>query len=136
MNINAPRISFYGLGKVVDRIKFELVRHRRSHQARRHAPKGMVWIKTTISVTQEDIDNGCTNDKFACPLARAINRVLKPQFTSVVTNVLVYLTGDDQGLVFYLPYKATEFIKGFDTLGSFIVEPMVFELDIPEEFLA
>jgi hypothetical protein len=77
----------------------------------------------TISVTQEDIDNGVSFSVCDCPVARAVRR----KFPKARVSVGVYtLTITARGRVrsYYLPREAIRFISVFDCRGN--VEPITF----------
>ncbi len=81
-----------------------------------------------IIVTAEDIANGVRCDATACPIARAINRVMADRLTrgvSVLDTCVIRLDTDNMSN--QLPVVAQEFIVEFDEEG--VGKPFEFELD-------
>lgn len=88
----------------------------------------------TINVTQQDIDNGKTCVSSDCPVAWALNRVLKtghwsqignPSFTIWTNNEVVHQA--------YLPSPVGDFIRRFDSFLD--IDPFTFQLELPERML-
>ena len=88
-------------------------------------------MKVTITVTQDDIDNGCQGNAIACPVARAAARVLDDRYLSVRTNVLEFV---EPLILIPLPSAAVEFIRRFDSRAR--VEPFSFDLDVPGDLVS
>lgn len=90
-------------------------------------------MMTRIEVTQEDIDLGTQRCGLNCAIARAVNRVVKPDTRVEVVSYCVFLNattvlwGEDQRA------KIRDFISDFDMRRS-SVKPFEFELEIPFEF--
>lgn len=96
---------------------------------------------TKIDVTQADIINGVRMECTCCPVALAINKHLKPIFNSSVRTGYIIIrrkaTGsysDSDVLSTENNAEMREFIRAFDVRGH--VNPITFELDIPDKFLA
>jgi hypothetical protein len=89
----------------------------------------------TVSITREDIDEGCRTDAFNCPAAVAINRMLPPGYTCGVTscNIHYYLSNKSAGQFERTPPVLAEFVRTFDAEG--IVDPITFELKGLEQLL-
>lgn len=108
----------------------------------------------TISVTDDDIKEGHRCDCYYCPVARAIQRMLKPSSASInqvlaevtprgVTIIYNTITiSDVLGMTHHnlcslekirIPEPATFFINRYD--GGHKVTPFSFELDIPDFLL-
>ena len=95
--------------------------------------------KLTISVTQEDINQGVKSNCRACPIALATLRILEvaqipfdKEFIDVVHRA-IYTHGingylGNKGIKFKLPIEATHFISCFD--NGLPVVPFSFEIDI------
>lgn len=105
-----------------------------------------------IQVTQDDIDQGAIQDCYRCPVAIAINRVLKPDYSCEVGTKDIYIRQRCTSIGAFVshlktPTKAAEFIRNFDRgihpeinmtrqTGVLMVGPFHFYLDIPEILLA
>lgn len=76
----------------------------------------------TVSVTQEDIDQGVRNSSFSCAVARACRRVI-PYFSSCYNGACI------GGKLVPLPKDVFSWILNFDA-GN-LVKPITFELTIP-----
>jgi hypothetical protein len=89
---------------------------------------------TRIEVTRDDIEHGRKGDCIACPVARAISRTLDAPCT-VSHEAWIY--GRSRCLCdpirVELPHAVEDFIDAFDVGER--VEPVSFDLDIPEELL-
>jgi hypothetical protein len=85
-------------------------------------------VKVTISVTQDDIDNGERQRCATCPVALAIRRVLPGAPMVSVGGWSVLLSTELEVL---LPGVAEEFIAAFDRYAP--VAPFEFELEVPRE---
>lgn len=95
-------------------------------------------MKTTISITQEDIDRGARGARFLCAGARAVNRVLADGFHCDFGYKSAHIfTGQRPHAravhTFVLPQEAEDFVNQFDR--EMHVQPMTFEVWIPKEFL-
>jgi hypothetical protein len=92
---------------------------------------------TTIRVTEEHIRKGRAKDCRACPVALAIEDVVRPDLMVWVDSKSVELI--DPGLVECNVFGAritdevADRIQKFDFDG--IMQPFAFDLDIPQEFL-
>lgn len=82
----------------------------------------------TITVTQEDIDQGIRNDCDKCPIARAIARELPGSEPSVGDMVDLYGKGYYGDA--HLSHLATKFINDFDN-GNPVV-PQAFHLEFTD----
>lgn len=103
-------------------------------------------MKIQIEVTAKDIETGQQCDCQNCPVALALQRVLKDGYTGQAYTNSVRIIYVDQwnlwrGESFSLPEKVVRFISLFDA-GAVnseyeIVElqPFTFELDLPKEYL-
>lgn len=90
----------------------------------------------TIEVTQEDIDNGLSNDCRHCPVARATMRGI-PLVHGVSVrgaNVTLYPSFSAAGCKAALPTKAKHFIVDFD--AGLRVLPFAFDLEVPSDLVA
>ena len=86
--------------------------------------------KLKVSVTQDHIDQGVTEDMDCCPVAYALR-------AAGCTNVLVGTMTIDLSLggeVFeiYSPDSVSEFVSEFDMGGKEYVAPFDFELELPD----
>lgn len=80
------------------------------------------WFSSLITVTQEDIDDGCPCDSSLCPVALAMRRRLKDNYIFVDKMVVEIGSGN-----FYaLPEKVKCFIRDFDQ--GLPVEPISFRV--------
>jgi hypothetical protein len=96
-------------------------------------------IKTIrIAVTKKDILNGKPVQCTKCPVALAINRRLKPNYYVAVVDNYFNIWDNTPNYSYQksvnLPLKVTDFIKDFDRFTS-PIQPITFNIDIPEEFL-
>ena len=83
----------------------------------------------TISVTAEDIRNGCKNSPGSCPVARGFARSCPRKRIAVYTlNAFILLSTGD-ALRLPLPQRASDFIIAFD--GGKPVKPFKFRLKLP-----
>lgn len=82
---------------------------------------------TTIEVTTADILQGKKDDCRSCPIALAVQRVVKCLVEVVYRQISL------DGMHLELPEEANGFIFDFD-MGH-AVGPFKFDLDIPQEFL-
>jgi hypothetical protein len=87
---------------------------------------------TTITVTQEDIDEGIAINCRRCPVARALHAA-RPDldFTVDRTRITAFKKGTER-IVFQrvTPHPASWFIMLFDDFRN--VKPFSFELELPE----
>jgi hypothetical protein len=96
-----------------------------------------------IKVEQRHLAHGYAHDCFACPIALAINEVLKPHYgISVNAEFIGIWAGRDTrknpyGTEFLWKTECPELAKKFIGLFDFErgAKPFEFELDIPAEFL-
>lgn len=89
-----------------------------------------------IKVTQEHIDQGKPRDCASCPIAKAINSLLKDKYSCEVASRVMTIREIDAFkwiLGFDTPETCAKFIIKFDNLKP--VEPFEFELDIHEDKL-
>ncbi len=82
-----------------------------------------------IQVTQEHIDEGIVYDCEVCPIALAINRLLKLGLKTVIVATVIICNSDRELCRCNYPDEARDFINRFDRLDP--VKPFSFELDIP-----
>ncbi len=82
-------------------------------------------MKTFIEVLQIDIEEGIRGDCDACPVARAVNRAIGRDFTTVGTDSIQI--GSE---IITTPNSVRNWINRFDS-GDFSSRPFGFELDIP-----
>jgi hypothetical protein len=104
-------------------------------------------VEVTVDVTQEDIDAGHRFDCDLCPIAVAMDRMLKDGFRSAVSNVHFEIHRHDGvsppfanklPVVAHdviLPVVAHDFICDFDG-GHGIASPFSFTTHLPKEVLA
>lgn len=88
-----------------------------------------------VKVTQQHIDQGCRMHGQNCPLAQAIAAVLCPGAFICVACGVVYLNRTLTKWV-DLPPEAFRFYRDFDTFGPKGMEPIEFDLDVPDEVFA
>jgi hypothetical protein len=90
-----------------------------------------------FKVRQTDIDNGERNKCKGCPVARAINRILREPYTAHVGPVSIHI-GEDTGLYgeqrIQTPSDIINWIHGFDK-GRRGIGPVDFDLPIEPRFL-
>ena len=87
-----------------------------------------------IQMTQEDIDEGRVGACKNCPVARAINRYLKPgAYASVAPSSIAILYSGSLVARCSSPEVASDFIFKFDGGGN--PDPVFFNLDIPADCL-
>lgn len=92
-----------------------------------------------VQVTLEDIDNGFREDCQYCPVARALRRVLLPEFVGEAqqSRISIYNANrqhwEEELWSCATPMVANQFINDFDKKRE--VKPFEFELDIPDEYL-
>lgn len=82
-----------------------------------------------VKISEKDI-NLATRDACNCPIARALKRVVSPEYKIHVNETHLYLTNKCGVTIIPLNDDAKVFIYSFD--NSFWVEPIEFELDIPD----
>lgn len=85
----------------------------------------------TISVTAEDISEGCPGSPWACPVARAITRATLKVAT--VRRDFIKLSTKSRIASFLTPLPVCVFINGFDRDKP--VQPFDFDLPIDLEKL-
>jgi hypothetical protein len=78
----------------------------------------------TITVTQEDIDNGDLGEAFCCPIARAAQRVLNTDVG--VTSSYLTISEEFGWRDVRAPQEVTAFVRAFDRNQE--VRPFDFEL--------
>jgi len=90
-------------------------------------------MKVKVNVTQRDIKAGCKVNATCCPIARAINRLLRGGHSSSVCQFggHIYETGPVAEIV--IPKKAAAFMDAFDKPAP--VRPFTFTLDLPAKVL-
>jgi len=82
-----------------------------------------------VSVTEEDIRNGFTNNCRYCPIANALRRM---GYDPRVDGLDIVLIGEgSKDVCVSTPDVANEFIKRFDDMEP--VKPFTFELEIPRQ---
>lgn len=99
--------------------------------------KGLIML---IEVTQDDINHGIVLDCYACPVAKAINRILLPELVAEVGNSFLWIYEDDRSLSelargvpvesCYLPREVIHSICSFDLNQA--IKPFSFELPIDQ----
>lgn len=95
---------------------------------------------TTITILPADIAKGLKRSCTACPIARAINRVLAPDWRVTVgtPNCGIAHREVNMAEVFTikrLPKTAQMFIKSFDSGIGRNSKPISFKLNIPIKYL-
>lgn len=94
---------------------------------------------TTIRVTASDILAGKMKNCDSCPIANAIDGVLRPEYMAKVFESKVQIGAHDmkrEWLIKHeipMPERAGDAIFEFDTKGT--MEPFEFEIEIPNEYL-
>jgi hypothetical protein len=86
----------------------------------------------TIDVTQDDIDHGTAGNCWACPVARAVRRVLGLEDIGVGTTDMDLGQGT-KVIVVPTPDVAADFMTAFDTGKK--VAPFSFTLDVPDSLV-
>lgn len=84
-----------------------------------------------ISVTQQDIDEGCLIDCYFCPIARALTRHTGKRWSVSGGFATVIVYGRVESV--QLPKEASEFVRNFDCHGRSAVAPFSFEFDWQEQ---
>lgn len=94
-----------------------------------------IWVQ----VTQEDIDRGLERDCFLCPVARAVNRLLRDDWKASVSGGWgrVYMKNEygrasKNFQSFYLPQKVVDFIHKIDGYEDSDLEPFRFLTKLPK----
>lgn len=89
----------------------------------------------TVNVTDQDLRKGIANSCIACPVARALLRVVHEN-TVVKVNLLTvsFLKPGLPTRKIMLPMDVKYFIAAVDRFNRNI-QPICFSLDIPDEFL-
>lgn len=105
----------------------------------------MARTKTiTVNVTARDIKQGVRRDCYACPIARALLRRLKPKWAVAVGSGHISVGKPlkaplqfDHATCHKLltPPAASVFVKKFDAFSANTPKPFRFELKIPTKFL-
>lgn len=102
----------------------------------------MALVKTVqVEVTQDDIAQGERYSRRACPIARALDRIVKQDTVVVVgewkvrlyPNTKAYMEPAGEFRVIEMPYQASGFVMRFD--AGVDVRPLWLEFSIPEELL-
>ncbi len=99
-------------------------------------------VELWVQVTAEDIANGEPLERCACPVALAIQRLLKPELTVDVmtTFAFVYLHPKQwpEARIDW-PLEVQSFIRRFDDTSRSIrrrrLSPFSFTVNVPENFL-
>ena len=98
---------------------------------------------TPIKVTQNHIDQGCRHDQTACPIARAVTEVVS--LTTIVRVFSYCVTLRHSPFSTKIPttpvsiphsQEMRDWITAYDVEGPEAVRPTVFNVNIPEEYLA
>ncbi len=101
-----------------------------------------------IETTKEDVREGVARHCDRCPVARAVNRKLKPGFAARVSAATIEIHAEPIGGVVpswrwtgEMPAVVGEFIRTFDnrtspSRRSRLKPPCSFSMDIPAEYLA
>lgn len=92
--------------------------------------------RVTINVTKRDIAKGKRGLCHTCPVALAVNRLLKKPFRSVVGTITVkyeHITGGGSVYGPDMPVDATQFIHDF--IGCKNPAPFKFRMSIPKMVL-
>lgn len=93
-------------------------------------------MEAWFSITPHDIKNGVVSDANSCPVARAINRILKPEYeVSIYEEFYISrIYNHKTSYSGYTPENVFDFIQRFD--NESYVAPERFCIDIPEEYLS
>lgn len=92
--------------------------------------------RVTINVTKRDIAKGKRGLCHTCPVALAVNRLLKKPFRSVVGTIAIKYEHITEGGSVYgpnIPINATQFIHNFDDYKN--PAPFKFRMSIPKMVL-
>jgi len=92
--------------------------------------------RVTVNVTARDIANGIRGECRSCPVARAINRLLKKPYVSIVGfSSVCYHSITNSGNVYGpdAPKNASSFIHAFDANQN--PQPFKFRMSIPKMVL-
>lgn len=98
-------------------------------------------MQVTVEVTAEDIRRGECGEPCKCPIALAVQRLLKRKYQWVMfcTGAIIrdIKTGDDCTSEIEMPDIASDFVVAFDDTEDegIDVSPFSFPLDIPDMFL-
>lgn len=93
-------------------------------------------MNITINVTNDDIWDGERDDCENCPIAKAIGRVINPDFYFRVQHAYIVISRRPSKVCLaqiLMPKIATNFIIDFDSRKG--TSPFSFEIEISEEFL-
>lgn len=95
-------------------------------------------MKITIKVNRFHIHKGVKTNCRYCPIALAINKILKKQFKCKVGRLMVDIINPHVGYYnlmssFKIPNKASNFVDNFD--HNQIVKPFKFDIEINDNFI-
>lgn len=90
----------------------------------------------TISVTEEEINNGKEYNCSFCPIALALKKLIDSKYLVSVTIgwFRIALKEYEEEKYIVLPKEAGDFIRIFDR-ALYKPNPIKFEVDIPEKYL-
>jgi hypothetical protein len=87
-------------------------------------------VTELVEVIEEDILGGVPGDRFACPVALALNRKLGPSHSVGAGDIYRVVTAGRDRHLAPIPPTAATFIDDFDAGRP--VAPFTFELEIPD----
>ena len=86
-------------------------------------------MKTTLNITQTDIERGEQDSMSHCPIARAALRKFRDAARVQVSDDILCVTSKrGKRVLFALPEEASAFVQDFD--GGDYVQPFSFTVDI------
>lgn len=88
---------------------------------------------TTINVKQHHIDKGWLCECRDCPIAQAVNEVLKQDHYAEVNRQNIAICNNLNSIILESPTSVSKFVEEFD--NGLHVSPFSFELDLPVEVL-
>ena len=91
-----------------------------------------------VNVTEDDIVKGIKGNCSQCPVALAVNRILKDRFFSAIGGLRVTISEygmKDYDIHMSDSHELWSFVRQFDDYGPNYAHPFSFSLDIPEGFL-
>jgi hypothetical protein len=90
-----------------------------------------------VKVTQEDINTGLRGSCSLCPVALAVNRVLKAGLHATVDQSRIFIRRAFEILQdISTPTDARWFISAFDGAIAMSIAPFEFDLEVPQEVMA
>lgn len=85
-------------------------------------------MRKLIKVTDDDIRFGRRASASFCPVARAVNRIIKPPVTVTPDHITVYLDDEQKYLTIPNNERVSDFIRDFDAGKK--VKPLNFYINL------